>query len=43
MKKDLKYFETEIKRITEEFEDYKKKHMGTPKPGKWLKFPVWNG
>lgn len=28
MKKDLKYFETEIKRITEEFEDYKKKHMG---------------
>jgi hypothetical protein len=25
MKKDLKYFETEIKRITEEFEDYKKK------------------
>lgn len=26
MKKDLKYFETEIKRITEEFEDYKKKH-----------------
>ena len=33
MKKDLKYFETEIKRITEEFEDYKKKHMGTPKPG----------
>ena len=34
MKKDLKYFETEIKRITEEFEDYKKKHMGTPKPGK---------
>lgn len=33
MKKDLKYFESEIKRITEEFEDYKKKHMGTPKPG----------
>lgn len=33
MKKDLKYFETEIKRITEEFEDYKKKHMDAPKPG----------
>ena len=33
MKKDLKYFETEIKRITEEFEDYKKKHMDAPNPG----------
>lgn len=33
MKKGLKYFETEIKRITEEFEDYKKKHMDAPKPG----------
>ena len=34
MKEHLKYFESEIKRITEEFEDYKKKHMCTPKPGK---------
>lgn len=33
MKKDLKYFETEIKRIAEEFEGYKKKHMDAPKPG----------
>lgn len=33
MKKDLKYFETEIKRITEEFEDYKKRHMDAPNPG----------
>lgn len=33
MKKDLKYFETEIKRIAEEFEGCKKKHMDAPKPG----------
>lgn len=34
MKKDLKYFETEIKRIEKEFSDYKKKHIGIPKIGK---------
>ena len=33
MKKDLNYFEKEIKRITKEFEDYKKKHMDAPNPG----------
>lgn len=37
MKKDLKYFETETKRITEEFEDYKKKHMDIPKIGETIK------
>ena len=37
MKKDLKYFETEIKRIAEEFEDYKKKHMDIPKIGETIK------
>ena len=36
MKKDLKYFETEIKRITGEFEDYKKKHMDIPKIGETI-------
>lgn len=34
MKKDLKYFETEIKRIEKEFSDYKKKHIDIPKIGK---------
>lgn len=34
MKKNLKYFENELKRISKEFADYKKKHIGTPEVGK---------
>lgn len=34
MKKNLKYFEDELSRLSKEFADYKKKHIGTPKIGK---------
>lgn len=34
MKKNLKYFENELSRLNKEFEDYKKKYIGTPEIGK---------
>ena len=34
MKKNLKYFENELNRISKEFDEYKKQHMEKPKIGK---------
>ena len=34
MKKDLKYFENELSKLSKEFAEYKKKHIGIPKVGK---------
>lgn len=34
MKKNLKYFEDELSRLSKEFTEFKKKHIGTPEIGK---------
>ncbi|SCH67452.1 Uncharacterised protein [uncultured Ruminococcus sp.] len=34
MKKNLKYFEDELSRLSKEFEEFKKKHIGKPEIGK---------
>ena len=37
MNKNLKYFESELSRLSKEFADYKKKHTSTPEIGKVIK------
>lgn len=34
MKKNLKYFEDELSRLSKEFAEFKKKHIGKPEIGK---------
>ena len=37
MKKNLQYFEDELSRLSKEFTEFKKKHIGKPEIGKAIK------